>query len=231
MGAGTILVVDDEAPLRDLVRPYLEAEGFSVREAADGPAAVSDLRSGGIDLAIVDVMLPGFDGFTVLRMAREFTDIPVIMLTARRDEPYRVAGLRQGADDYVVKPFSVAELVARVVAQLRRGQRAEDAAEEAVRLGDIEVDLASRQVRQVTGAGAGAGSEVELTRREFDLLATLVVNPGRVLSRQALLREAWETEYLTPKTVDVHVASLRRKLGDGVTITAVRGVGYRLDPP
>lgn len=220
--SATVLVVDDEQVLRDLVRPYLEAEGFTVLEARDGPEALATLRRGGVDLAILDVMLPGADGFSVLRQARAFTDVPVIMLTARRDEPYRVSGLRQGADDYVVKPFSVSELVARVVAHLRRS-RGEQAGE-VHSYGDLSVNVASRTVQV-------SEREVQLTRREFDLLAALLANTGRVLSREALLRQVWSTEYVTPKTVDVHLATLRRKLGDVLKVTTIRGVGYRLERP
>lgn len=217
----TVLVVDDEKVLRDLVRPYLEAEGFSVTEARSGPEALQILRHGGIDLVILDVMLPGEDGFSVLRQAREFSDVPVIMLTARRDEGYRVAGLRQGADDYVVKPFSTAELVARVVANLRRVRG--EGHSEVLTSGEVSINLASRTATVST-------HEVELTRREFDLLATFVQNPGRVLSREQLLDMAWGTEHVTPKTVDVHVAMLRRKFGTALDISALRGVGYRLEP-
>ncbi len=217
----TVLVVDDEKVLRDLVRPYLEAEGFSVVEARSGPEALHILRQGGVDLAILDVMLPGEDGFSVLRQARKFSDVPVIMLTARRDEDYRVSGLRQGADDYVVKPFSTSELVARVVANLRRAQG--EALPDVVTLGELSINLASRSTTL-------SGQEVQLTRREFDLLATLAQNPGRALSREELLRIAWGTEYVTTKTVDVHIAMLRRKFGTAIGISALRGVGYRLEP-
>jgi DNA-binding response OmpR family regulator len=221
MGAGaTVLIVDDEEPLRRLVRPYLEAEGFSVAEAADGPSALDALRHRSVALAIVDVMLPGYDGFQLLRRIREFSDLPVLMLTARRDEGYRVAGLRQGADDYVVKPFSVPELVARVVAHLRRAQP--DSSGEVLQVGEVAIDTASRTVSM-------SESEVVLTRREFDLLVALASNPGRVLSRDALLRLAWDTDHFTAKTVDVHLASLRRKLQGNLDVSTVRGVGYRLD--
>ncbi|MGH9029871.1 MAG: response regulator transcription factor, partial [Acidimicrobiales bacterium] len=196
---GTVLVVDDEQVLRDLVRPYLEADGFTVVEARNGADALQTLRRGGVDLCILDVMLPGEDGFSVLRQARAFTDVPVIMLTARRDEAYRVAGLRQGADDYVVKPFSPSELVARTVANLRRARG--EGGSDHLSLGEISVDLGSRTAHIST-------EEVELTRREFDLLVALAQNPGRVLTREALLRSAWGTEYVTPKTVDVHIANL-----------------------
>jgi DNA-binding response OmpR family regulator len=218
----TVLVVDDEQVLRELIRPYLEAEGFMVREARTGPEALDILRRGGIDLLILDVMLPGEDGFSVLRHTRTFSQVPVIMLTARHDEGYRVAGLRQGADDYVVKPFSVSELVARVVATLRRS-RHEDVSD-TVSLGEVKVDVASRTAYR-------SGQEVELTRREFDLLVALVSTPGRVRSRTDLLREVWGTEELTPKTVDVHVASLRRKFGSALDFRSVRGVGYRVQAP
>lgn len=211
--------MDDEQVLRDLVRPYLEAEGLAVLEARNGAEALQILRKGGVDLAILDVMLPGEDGFSVLRQTRAFSDVPVIMLTARHDEAYRVAGLRQGADDYVVKPFSPAELVARAVANLRRA-RGEEGSDH-ISLGEISIDLASRTAWLST-------EEVELTRREFDLLVALASQPGRVLARDTLLRTVWGTEYVTPKTVDVHVATLRKKFGPALSISAVRGVGYRL---
>lgn len=218
----TVLVVDDEAVSRDLIRPYLEAEGFAVLEARHGAEALELLRRGGVDLVLLDVMLPGEDGFSVLRQLRSFSDIPVIMLTARRDEPYRIAGLRQGADDYVVKPFSPAEVVARAAANLRRARDA--SSPDQIQIGGLVVDLASR-------TASADGEDISLTRREFDLLAALSKRPGRVLTRETLLQLVWGTDYLTPKTVDVHVSTLRKKLGDAVTIASVRGVGYRLDAP
>src|SRR5664280_908682 len=166
MSTARILLVDDESPLRELVRPYLEAEGYEVMEASSGPAALDLFRGSGADLAIVDVMLPGFDGMELVRRLRESSDIPVILLTARREEGQRIAGLRLGADDYVMKPFSVPELVARVSAQLRRATASKVVPDESVLIGDIEIRPSSRSV--LVG-----GSEVELTRREFDLLMTL----------------------------------------------------------
>ena len=216
----TVLLVDDEADLRSLVRPYLEAEGLAVIEARNGPEAIELLRSTAIDLAILDVMLPGEDGFSVLRKARDFTDIPIIMLTARRDEAYRVSGLRQGADDYVIKPFSMPELMARVEANLRRAQ--EVRTHDVLTLGALSVDVTARIVQV-------SGEDIELTRREFDLLVSLLENLGRVLTREVLLRRVWGTEFVTPKTVDVHIAMLRRKVGRALDIKAIRGVGYRLE--
>jgi two-component system alkaline phosphatase synthesis response regulator PhoP len=224
MSTARILLVDDESPLRELVRPYLEAEGYEVMEASSGPAALDLFRGSGADLAIVDVMLPGFDGMELVRRLRESSDIPVILLTARREEGQRIAGLRLGADDYVMKPFSVPELVARVSAQLRRARGFSDSSSGAIRAGDIEIDLGPRRVWV-------AGVEVELTRREFDLLVALASRPDRVLSRTELLRDAWPTTFVAEKTVDVHLASLRRKIGPSLKVTAVRGVGYRLERP
>lgn len=221
-GAGTILVVDDEDDLRALIRPYLEAEGFAVLEAATGPEGLAAVQQATIDLAVIDVMLPVFDGFELLRRIRRTSHLPVILLTARHEEGNRIAGLRQGADDYVVKPFSAPELVARVIAQLRRAR--EFAPAPLLRIGAISVDVPARAVQV-------AGEPVELTRREFDLLVTLARNPGRVLTRAELLSAAWDTTYVTAKTVDVHLAGLRRKLGPDLAVRTLRGVGYRLDPP
>ncbi|HEV3266963.1 MAG TPA: response regulator transcription factor [Acidimicrobiales bacterium] len=222
MTTARILVVDDESPLRSLVRPYLEAEGYEVLEASNGPQAVEIVRDETIHLAIVDVMLPGFDGIEVVKRIRETSGMPVILLTARREEGERVAGLRLGADDYVTKPFSVPELVARVSAQLRRSGWATGALDERVVIGDIEIDPTSRKV-WVDGVAA------ELTRREFDLLLALTRRPNRVISRSDLLNEAWPTTFVNEKTVDVHVAGLRRKLGPSLDVTSIRGVGYRLE--
>ena len=217
-----VLVVDDERALRRLLRLYLSKEGFAVAEAENGADALSLLRRGGIDLALVDVMLPEVDGFEVVRRIRQESTVPIILVTARGEETNRVAGLELGADDYVVKPFSAPEVVARVRAQLRRAQGFA-AVESVLRSDGVELDRAERRclVR---------GQPVELTRREFDLLATLLEHPGRVSTRGQLLAAAWGTTFLSEKTVDVHIAGLRRKLGAAIAITALRGVGYRLEP-
>jgi DNA-binding response OmpR family regulator len=219
--AARVLVVDDEQALRRLLRLYLEKEGYEVVEAEDGLDALSLLRRGGIDLALIDVMLPELDGFEVLRRTRTESGIPIILITARGEEAQRIAGLELGADDYVVKPFSAPEVVARVRAQLRRA-RGQFAAPEPLRNGPVELDQEARRVTV-------EGQEVELTRREFDLLAALLRDPDRVHTRDALLEQVWGSTYLQPKTVDVHIAGLRRKLGEALTISSLRGVGYRLE--
>ncbi|HEX9041869.1 MAG TPA: response regulator transcription factor [Trebonia sp.] len=221
MNAARILVVDDELSLRRLLRLYLTRAGFTVVEASTGSEALALLRRGDVDLAIVDVMLPEVDGFEVVRQARRNSAIPIILLTARGEEANRVAGLELGADDYVVKPFLAHEVVARVRAQLRRA-RGFDADTDALQVGKIELD---RRARRCTVGG----QEIDLTRREFDLLETLLANPGLVCTREQLLDAAWGSRYVSEKTVDVHVAGLRRKLGDALRISTLRGVGYRLE--
>ena len=222
MTAARILVVDDELPLRRLMRLYLGKAGFAVQEASTGPQALAALRRGDIDLAIVDVMLPGVDGFEVVRQARRNSSIPIILLTARGEEASRVAGLEVGADDYVVKPFLAHEVVARVRAQLRRA-RGFDADAATLRVGLVELD---RRARRCTIGGAAA---VELTRREFDLLETLLASPGRAFTRDQLLDKVWGSRFVSEKTIDVHIVGLRRKLAGALRISTLRGVGYRLE--
>jgi two-component system response regulator RegX3 len=216
-----VLVADDERALRHLLKAYLAKEGFEVIEAATGEQALSVLRGGGVDLALVDVMLPELDGFEVVRQIRASSTVPIILVTARGEETNRVAGLELGADDYVVKPFSAPEVVARVRAHLRRVRGLDDSGS-VLRVGGCELDLSSRRC-------SVDGREIELTRREFNLLHALVENAGQALTRDQLLVSAWGTSFVSPKTVDVHVAALRRKFGDALSITALRGIGYRLE--
>ena len=222
MNAARILIVDDELSLRRLMRLYLVKAGFAVEEASTGLQALAALRRGHIDLAIVDVMLPEVDGFEVVRRARRNSSIPIILLTARGEEASRVAGLEIGADDYVVKPFLAHEVVARVRAQLRRARGFEDDAA-TLRVGMVELD---RRARRCSVGGDG----VDLTRREFDLLETLLGSPGRAYTRAQLLDEVWGSRFVSEKTIDVHIVSLRRKFGDALRISTLRGVGYRLEP-
>jgi DNA-binding response OmpR family regulator len=219
-----ILVVDDEAPIRELVRGYLEREGFEVEAATDGLAAVDAARASAPDVIVLDVMLPGLDGIEVCRRIRTFSDAYVLMLTARGEEIDRIVGLTVGADDYLVKPFSPRELVARVRALLRRPRGAADV-RSTTPVG-FEIDE-SRRVVRIDGA------PVALTSLEFDLLAVLARDPGIVIGRQALLDRVWGPEFVADDhLVDVHIANLRRKLGDDPArprfIETVRGVGYRL---
>jgi DNA-binding response OmpR family regulator len=216
-----ILVADDESAQRRLLRAYLSKAGYSVVEAENGLDALALLRGGGIDVALVDVMMPKLDGFEVVRRIRSESAVPIILLTARGEETSRVAGLELGADDYVVKPFSAPEVVARVRTHLRRLQR-DPAKKPTLHAGKVDLDLEAR--RCTVG-----GRQVDLPRRQFDLLATLMQAPGRVFTREQLLEHAWGTPYLSAKTVDVHVARLRAELGDAVKIVALRGVGYRLE--
>jgi DNA-binding response OmpR family regulator len=214
-----ILLVDDEPPILDLVRGYLEREGYSVSTAVDGPAGLELARSDRPDVIVLDVMLPGLDGFEVLRQIRTFSDAYVLMLTARADEVDRIVGLTVGADDYLVKPFSPRELVARIKALLRRprsSQRGPVAAG-----GALVVDPARRTVTVRAEA-------VVLTATEFDILALLARDPGVVLSRAQLLETVWGEAFADDDhLVDVHIANVRRKLGEGF-IETVRGVGYKL---
>ena len=215
-----ILVADDESSQRRLLRAYLDKEGFTVVEADNGHDALAAIRTGEIDVALVDVMMPGLDGFEVVRRARPVSSIPIILLTARGEEVNRVAGLELGADDYVVKPFSAPEVVARVRTQLRRLRGHTPSAH--LRVGRVEVDPVARRCLV-------DGNDVELTRRQFDLLATFLENPGRAFTREQLLDRVWGSQFVSAKTVDVHVSALRRLLGDALAISALRGVGYRLD--
>jgi DNA-binding response OmpR family regulator len=221
---GHILVVDDERAIRRLLRMYLDEAGFTVTEARDGAEALRKMRAGGIDLVLLDLMIPEVDGLEVCRRVRtDHPGVPVIMLTAREDEASRVTGLEMGADDYVTKPFSGRELVARVRAVLRRVQ-APGEPDGVLRAGAAELDPVSRTARM-------NGTDVDLTRLEFDLLAELAAHPNVVFTRERLLERVWGYQSgVGGKTVDVHVANLRRKLGKDLPIVAVRGVGYRLDP-
>lgn len=225
--APRILVVDDEAPIVDLLTGYLAREGFAVAAATDGPAAVEAVRATSPDVVILDVMLPGLDGVEVCRQIRGFSDAYVLMLTARSEEIDRIVGLTVGADDYLVKPFSPREVVARVKAMLRR-PRSPAPAPPAAPAG-LEIDV-PRHVVKVDG------EPVDLTALEFGILAALARDPGVVLSRQALLDRVWGHDFVADDhLVDVHVANLRRKLGDDPArprfVETVRGVGYRLREP
>jgi DNA-binding response OmpR family regulator len=221
VGARTLVVEDDRA-LRKLLCSYLRDDGFQVIEADNGLDALSLLRRGSVDIALVDLGLPQLDGFELVRRVRRESTLPIILLTARAEEASRVVGLDVGADDYVIKPFSLKEVSARIRAHLRRA-RGFQCEQTLLRSGLLELDLNARRCRV-------DGREVELTRREFDLLGTLLRYPGRIHTREQLLELVWENDHFTLKTVDVHIAGLRRKLGPAIAITTVRGVGYRLDP-
>lgn len=220
-----ILVVDDEPELRQMLHRYLEAEGFEVAEAIDGETALSRIRNSPPDLVVLDVGLPGTDGFTVLQATRRISEVPVIMLTARTEEVDRVIGLTVGADDYVSKPFSPRELVARIRAVLRRGSRSRTETDERITFEGIALDLAGRRVFV-------DDRSVELSALEFDLLAALASAPGRVFTRAQLLERVWGWDYFGPeRVVDVHIGSIRKALQDDATdprfVGTVRGVGYK----
>jgi two-component system, OmpR family, response regulator len=224
---GAILVVEDEQAIADLVRAYLRREGFDVVWARSGEQALEELARHPVRLVVLDIGLPGIDGFEVCRRLRSRTGVPILILSARDDEIDRVAGLEAGADDYVTKPFSPRELVARVKAILRRvgeGGGVALGGGAALAAGDVELDRAARAVTV-------AGEPVELTSREFDLLAALLSHPGVVLGRDRLLELVWQGEFASgTRTVDVHVAQLRGKLGRPGLVETVRGAGYKVVP-
>jgi two-component system, OmpR family, response regulator len=220
---GVLLLVEDDDAIGRLVKSYLEQQdGWRVMWLRTGEEAITELRRHPVRMVVLDIGLPGIDGFEVCRHMRAHSKVPILMLTARDEEPDRVAGLELGADDYVPKPFSPRELAARIKAILRRvEQRPVD---EVLTLGEIEL---RRDARDVTVAGA----PVELTSKEFDLLACFLEHPGIVLSRERLLDLVWGMTYPGgTRTVDVHVAQLRRKLGIPESIRTVRGSGYKLLP-
>jgi DNA-binding response OmpR family regulator len=218
---GTVIVIEDDPHIADLVDLYLRREGFRVLLARDGEQGLELVKQEDPWIVILDVGLPGRrDGFDVCREIRAQGSLPVLFLTARDDEVDRILGLELGADDYLTKPFSPRELVARVRAILRRTREAPAAAEVAT-IGELEVDQRRREVRL-------AGEAMNLTTREFDLLAFLANNLGLALSRQQLLDSVWGPDwYGDERTVDVHVAQLRKKLGTALPLATVWGVGYR----
>ncbi|MDQ1385385.1 MAG: two-component system, OmpR family, response regulator [Actinomycetota bacterium] len=223
MERGTILVVDDEPNIADLVELYLRRDGYRVVKAASGEEVAGAVTSHRPRLVVLDVGLPDIDGLEVCRRLRQTSSIPVIFLTARDTEIDRVLGLELGADDYVTKPFSPPELVARVKAVLRRADGATPTAE-LVQVGAVTIDAGRREVR--------VGEEpVAFTGKEFDLLKFLAERPGLAMSRQQILDGVWGHDwYGDARTVDVHIAQVRKKLAESVRIDTVRGVGYRLDP-
>jgi DNA-binding response OmpR family regulator len=215
----TVLLIEDEQSIGALVRTYLERDGFAVVWLRSGEEALLELASQRIDLVVLDIGLPGIDGFEVCRRVRARSQVPILMLTARDEEPDRIAGFELGADDYVLKPFSPRELVARVNAILRRGRQVEYS--DVLRLGEVEL-------RRSEHVALVEEREVRLTSKEFDLLAILIENAGVVLSRERLLDEVWGMTYPgDTRTVDVHIAQLRRKLRLRELILTVRGAGYK----
>ena len=221
-----ILIVDDEPRIRDLIREHLQFAGYTCAEAGDGTQALSELSNGGIDLVILDIMMPFMDGMTCLREMRTRKIMtPVIMLTARSEEYDKLAGLEGGADDYVVKPFSPRELVARVKAVLARTMPAQNTASGVFAFGDLVIAPASHSVKV-------AGQEAPLTPKEFDLLVYLVNNKGIALTREKILQQVWNYDYYgEDRTVDTHIKMLRSHLGPCRSyIVTVWGVGYKFDP-
>lgn len=225
-----VLVVDDEVPLAGVIASYLQREGFEVRQAHDGPSAVDAAREQQPDVVVLDIMLPGFDGIEVCRQLRQFSDAYVVMLTARDEEVDKIVGLSIGADDYVVKPASPREIIARIRAMLRRPRSSSGAPagetmeHDVLTVGSLTIDLSARHVRL-------GDTELDLTRTEFDLLAALAAHPRMAFSRRQLLDEVWGAAWFGDEhVIDVHIAHLRSKLGDDASsptfIRTVRGIGY-----
>jgi two-component system, OmpR family, alkaline phosphatase synthesis response regulator PhoP len=224
MAGGSVLLVEDEESLASLVQAYLVQEGFTVSSVASGEAALARIEREPVRLVVLDLNLPDMDGLDVCRRIRARSTVPVVMLTARDEEADRLAGLGAGADDYIGKPFSPKELVARMKAVLRRSEPAAGD-EPMLTLGDVAVDRVGREVTV-------DGATVELRPKEFDLLAYLIQNRGAVFSRDALLERVWGYDYAGgTRTVDVHVAQLRRKLARPDLIRTVRGTGYKAIQP
>jgi len=220
-----ILVIDDEPTIVNLVQAYLKPEGYEVFTAIDGPSGLKAVRAFKPDLVVLDVMLPGMDGLELLSRLRRESQVYVILLTARTEETDKIVGLSVGADDYVTKPFSPRELVARVKAALRRMQTGSGSGEAGGVLAfrHIRIDVDARQVTV-------DDQPIELTTSEFDLLRALAENRGRVLSREQLLEKVWGGEYFGEmRVVDVHLGHVRQKLSNPDLIATVRGVGYRFD--
>ena len=223
MAGECILVVDDEANIIDLVRLYLERDGYQVEAAADGAQAIEKIDSLSPNLVILDIMLPKMDGFEVCRQVRSQSDVPIIMLTARDEDIDKIVGLELGADDYLTKPFNPRELAARVKAILRRAERTPQVDTRPVTIGNVSIDPARREV-------TAAGEAVSLRAKEFDLLLTFAEHKGIVLSREQLLNLVWGFDfYGQTRTVDVHVAHLRKRLAKSkIHIETITGVGYKL---
>ena len=226
----TVLIVDDEERLRELLRDYLAQAGFAVLLAADGPNALALAQQRQPEVVVLDLMLPGIDGLEVCRQLRRFSDAYVLMLTARAEELDRVVGLEVGADDYLTKPFSPRELVARVRAMLRRPRGGAGAVAppppSALTLGPLHIDDAHHEVTL-------NAMPITLTTTEYGLLLALAAHPGRICTRARLLDQVWGSDYFgDDHVVDVHIANLRKKLGEDSAqprlIETVRGVGYRL---
>jgi DNA-binding response OmpR family regulator len=226
--AGRVLVVEDDEGIRDMLKYNLVAAGFSVHEASDGATGLRTARTARPDLVLLDLMLPGMSGFDFCRALRRSSRVPIIVITAKDAEIDKIVGLELGADDYITKPFSVREVLARVNAVLRRASpdaNEPNALPERDSLGEFTIDRAARRV--VLGA-----NEVKVTAREFDLLSYFLAHPGRVHTRDVLLENVWGHEFSGDrKTVDVHVRWLREKFADVAPfdIVTVRGIGYRLD--
>ena len=221
----TVLVVDDEPNITRLLSLYLTKEGFVVETASDGAAAVERTRANNYAIVLLDLMLPGMDGFEVCREIRRTSNVPIIMLTARSEDVDKIVGLEIGADDYVTKPFNPRELVARVKAVLRRFETTV-AERQVVTVGDVTIDLDRREVRV-------GENLVELRAKEFALLVALARRPGVVVPRERLLNEVWGYEYsIDTRTVDVHISTLRERLHDATArVETVWGVGYKLVVP
>ncbi len=224
MANAKVLIVDDEAAILNLISAYLKPEGYEVYTASDGPSGLQAARAYKPDLVVLDVMLPGMDGVEVLTRLRRESDVYVILLTAKTEETDKIIGLSVGADDYVTKPFSPRELVARIKAALRRLKSdGESRTGNLLSFQHVRIDTGSRQVWV-------DGQLVELTQTEFDLLASLAEHRGMVLTREQLLEKVWGYDYFGDlRVVDVHLGHLRQKLGNDQLITTVRGVGYRFE--
>jgi DNA-binding response OmpR family regulator len=227
-GFARILVVEDDEGIRDMLKYHLASAGFSVLEAADGTTGLRAARTGKPDLILLDLMLPGMGGLELCRAVRKTSRVPILVISARDAEIDKIVGLELGADDYITKPFSVREVVARVNAVLRRSRsEGERSIPERDEFGNFAIDRAARRVTL-------DGQEVRLTAREFDLLSHLLASAGRVQSRERLLQEVWGDNFSgESKTVDVHIRWLREKFAEHApfTIVTVRGSGYRLDRP
>ena len=224
MAEAKILLIDDEPSIHHVITAYLKAEGYKYQSAMDGPSGLAAARSFKPDVIVLDVMLPGMDGIELLAKLRRESNVYVILLTARSEETDKIVGLTVGADDYLTKPFSPRELIARIKAGLRRLQNSQAGVESTIlQFPHLQIDTAARRVWV-------DNQPIELTTVEFDLLVTLALNHGMVLSREQILEKVWGYNYFgDTRVVDVHISHLRQKLGNERLIETVRGVGYRFE--